>query len=53
LSDDERIGLEMSPHLADALVLRRCDERAKDPAATVDDLDRWLPIVERVALRNA
>ena len=53
LSDDERIALETNPHLADALVLRRADEHAKDPTATVDGLDRWLPVVERVALRNA
>jgi predicted HD phosphohydrolase len=49
LSTDDRIALETNPHLADALTLRRCDERAKDPSATVDGLDRWRPVVERVA----
>lgn len=51
LSNDERVALEANPHLADALKLRRCDERAKDPAAIVDGLERWRPIVERVAAR--
>ncbi|MEY2422511.1 MAG: hypothetical protein QOI95_2578 [Acidimicrobiaceae bacterium] len=49
LSDDERLVLESNPHLADALSLRRCDERAKDPGAKVDGLGRWRPIVQRVA----
>jgi predicted HD phosphohydrolase len=51
LSADERAGLEANPHLADALTLRRCDERAKDPTAAVDGLDRWRPVIERVAAR--
>ena len=49
LSPDERAALEANPHLEDALSLRRCDERAKDPNATVDGLERWRPVVERVA----
>jgi predicted HD phosphohydrolase len=49
LSTDERVALEANPHLADALSLRRCDERAKDPTAKVDELERWRPVVERVA----
>jgi predicted HD phosphohydrolase len=49
LSTDERLALETNLHLADALSLRRCDERAKDPFATVDGLERWRPVVERVA----
>jgi len=51
LSNDERVALEANPHLADALSLRRCDERAKDPTTKVDGLDRWRPSVERVAAR--
>lgn len=49
LSADERSALEDNPHLADALTLRRCDEQAKDPTRIVDGLDRWRPVVERVA----
>jgi predicted HD phosphohydrolase len=48
LTDEERRVLEANPHLAGALALRRCDERAKDPDAIVDGLNRWRPIVERV-----
>ncbi|MEY2435095.1 MAG: hypothetical protein QOC92_4820 [Acidimicrobiaceae bacterium] len=51
LSAEERATLEANPHLADSLVLRRCDEQAKDPDAVVDGLDRWRPVVERVAAR--
>ena len=49
LSTDERVALEAHPHLADALSLRRCDERAKDPMAKVNGLDRWRAVVDRVA----
>jgi predicted HD phosphohydrolase len=49
LSADERAALDANPHLADALALRRCDERAKDPSAVVDGIERWRPVVERVA----
>ena len=51
MSDDERAALEASPYLPDALALRRCDERAKDPTAITSDLSSWRPIVERVAAR--
>jgi predicted HD phosphohydrolase len=51
LSSEERVALEANPHHAAALTLRRCDERAKDPAAIVDGLEHWRPIVERVAGR--
>jgi predicted HD phosphohydrolase len=33
----------------DAVVLRRADEAAKDPAAAVPGLDTWLPILVRLA----
>jgi predicted HD phosphohydrolase len=49
LSDEERAALEANPYFADSLVLRRCDEQAKDPDGVVDGLDRWRPVVERVA----
>ena len=48
LSDDERAELERDPNLDAALVLRRCDERAKVPGLVVDGLDRWRPVVERL-----
>jgi predicted HD phosphohydrolase len=51
LSSEERVALDANPHLTDALSLRRCDERAKDPTAIVDGLERWRPIVERVCER--
>jgi predicted HD phosphohydrolase len=53
LSADERAALEANPHLNDALELRRCDERAKDPTAVVDGLERWRLTVERVVERVA
>jgi len=51
LSATERAALEASPHLDDALVLRRCDERAKVMGATVAGLERWRPVVEKLASR--
>jgi predicted HD phosphohydrolase len=53
LSAEERRALEANPHLVDALALRRCDERAKEPDAIVDGLDQWRPIVGRVIDRVA
>jgi predicted HD phosphohydrolase len=50
LSAAEQAELESDPHLADALVLRRADEAAKDPTRVVPGLDRWRPVVERLAL---
>jgi predicted HD phosphohydrolase len=49
LSDDERAALERNPHLRDATALRRCDEGAKFPGLDVGGLDRWRPVIERVA----
>ncbi|MEY2454327.1 MAG: hypothetical protein QOD92_3901 [Acidimicrobiaceae bacterium] len=53
LSPEEQRVLEANPHLSDALALRRCDERAKDPTAIVDGLERWRPTLERVVERVA
>ena len=53
LSVNERAALEVNPHLADALILRRCDEQAKNPDAVVDGLDHWRPAVERIVERVA
>ena len=49
LSDEERSELDADPHLHDALALRRCDEAAKVVGLDVGALDRWRPVVERVA----
>jgi predicted HD phosphohydrolase len=49
LSNDEKATLDASPHLSDALVLRRCDEGAKVVGLNVGSLDQWRPVVDRVA----
>ena len=49
LSPDEKANLDADPNLAAALSLRRCDERAKVPGLDAGPLDRWRPVVERVA----
>jgi predicted HD phosphohydrolase len=49
LAAADRAALEASPYLADALTLRRCDERAKVVGLDVGGLGRWRPVVERVA----
>ena len=43
--------LDHDPDLDAMLMLRRADERAKDPAAIVPGLDVWRPILESIALR--
>ena len=43
LADDELAALGADPDLAAILELRRADERAKDPAARVPDLESWRP----------
>jgi len=52
LSAAERAALEADPHLADALSLRRCDERAKVVGLEVDGLARRRPVVEHVAVKR-
>lgn len=37
------------PDWADGLALRRADEAAKQPGRIVPDLERWRPVVERLA----
>ncbi len=51
LSDGERTALEANPFLADALELRRCDERAKVVGLEVDGLKRWRPVIEQLVCR--
>ena len=49
MTDDELESFRASPHAEAALALRRADEKAKDPAASVPDLASWLPTLIVVA----
>jgi predicted HD phosphohydrolase len=49
LDDTERAALDAEPHLHALLVLRRADDDAKVPGRRVPGLDRWRPVLERVA----
>ncbi len=40
-------------HFEDTVRLRRADESAKDPTASVPPLDHWLPVIDRLANRSA
>jgi predicted HD phosphohydrolase len=53
LSEDGRAALEANPHLADALHLRRCDERAKVAGLVVDGLERWRPVIIELVNRSS
>jgi predicted HD phosphohydrolase len=45
----EVVAFEQDPDWADAATLRRADEAAKVVGRVVPGLDRWAPVVERVA----
>ncbi len=47
MSPEEVRAFEDNPYFKDLLRLRSWDEQAKDPAAIVPGLDRYLPIIER------
>ena len=49
LSPADRQAFESSPHSADAVGLRRADDAAKTPGRPVPPLERWIPVLERVA----
>ncbi len=49
LSDAEVVEFAAKRHAADAVVLRRADERAKVPGRPVAPLEAWFEILERVA----
>jgi predicted HD phosphohydrolase len=49
MTDDEVAAFRASPHADGSVRLRRADEAAKDPAATVPSLEHWLPTLERAA----
>ena len=45
----ERVRFEEEEHFAATLVLRGCDDRAKDPDATTVSIDTYIPLLRRVA----
>ena len=49
MTADELSDFRSSPFFADAVELRRADEAAKDPGASVPGLDAWLSTLELVA----
>ena len=52
MGSEEAAAFGSLRYAADAVLLRRCDERAKDPAADTPGLDHYLPLVRSV-LRSA
>jgi phosphonate degradation associated HDIG domain protein len=46
MTDDEVRAFRESPHLAEAIALRRWDDEAKDPDLTVPDLESYVSIIE-------
>lgn len=52
LTDAERAVLDADPFLADALTLRRADEAAKVPGATVAALEEWVVVIAAVVERQ-
>jgi predicted HD phosphohydrolase len=49
MTADELAAFRSAPHSDDAVQLRRADEEAKDPAASVPPLDTWLSTLNLVA----
>ncbi len=47
MDDEERATFESSPYCADAVRLRRWDDRGKDPGAEAKSLDHWMVKVEQ------
>ena len=52
MSDAERAAFEGDPHHADAVILRRWDDRAKDPGADTPTVDHYLDRVRRLAAES-
>lgn len=52
MTDDELSRFRSSPNFDAAVALRRADEAAKDPGASVAPLDAWLPTMELLAPRG-
>ncbi len=49
MTDEEVEAFRAGPHAQAALALRRADENAKDPSASVPDLATWLPTLLAVS----
>ena len=49
MTPDERAAFEAEPHHADVVALRRADEAAKVVGLAVDSIERWIPVLDRVA----
>jgi predicted HD phosphohydrolase len=49
MSAEERQAFEASPHAADAIVLRRADDDAKQPGRIVPGLASWESVAKRLA----
>ena len=47
MDEDERATFESSPYYADAVKLRRWDDRGKVPGAAARSLDHWMAKVEK------
>jgi predicted HD phosphohydrolase len=52
MSDSEVAVFRGGAHFDATVALRRADEAAKDPTATVPTLDHWLPVIDRLAHRS-
>jgi predicted HD phosphohydrolase len=50
MSPDEVHAFEAQPHWQDGLLLRRADEKAKEPGRVVPTLADWLPVLRRHAV---
>ncbi len=53
MSDDEVRAFRGSPHLADAVALRRWDDEAKDPELAVPGLESYVPTIEAALAASA
>jgi len=50
MSPQEVLAFEAQPHWQDGLLLRRADEKAKEPGRVVPTLADWLPVLRRHAV---
>jgi predicted HD phosphohydrolase len=53
MTSDERADFESSPEWAEAVALRRADDRGKVDGLEVDGLEAWMIVVRRVATATA
>jgi phosphonate degradation associated HDIG domain protein len=52
MSPEEAEQYRSSPHAAAALVLRLCDDSAKEPGLVVPGVDDYIPWIERALIRS-